>query len=72
MRLNDEELPVSDLAGKVGEIFAARAPDDRVLFLAAEGELNYEGVMRIVDLAKSGIADLRIGLVTERGLEPAG
>jgi len=65
VRLNDEELPVTDLAARIGEIFAAREATDRVLFLAADDQLNYEGVMRIVDVAKSGVDGLRIGLVTE-------
>ena len=69
VRINDELVPVADLAGRLGEIFASRAPADRVLFLAAQEELNYEGVMRIVDLAKTGVLGLRIGLVTERNNE---
>jgi hypothetical protein len=36
-----------------------------VLLLAAHARLNYEGVMRILDVAKSGVDDLRIGLVTD-------
>ena len=66
MTVNDEDGPVADLAGHIGEIFAARSDSDRVLFLAVDDELNYEGVMRIVDMAKSGVEDLRIGLVTPR------
>jgi len=34
------------------------------LFLLADDTLNYEGVLRIVDLAKSGVDDLRIEFVT--------
>jgi len=66
VRINDELVPVTDLADHLGEIFSSRAPSDRVLFLAAQGRLNYEGVMRIVDVAKSSVEGLRIGLVTER------
>jgi biopolymer transport protein ExbD len=69
VRINDEVVPVTDLAGRLGVIFAEREPADRVLFLAAQDELNYEGVMRIVDLAKTGVEGLRIGLVTERDRE---
>lgn len=69
VRVNDELVPVVDLAGRLGEIFGTRAPADRVLFLAAQEELNYEGVMRIVDVAKSGVDGLRIGLVIERKRE---
>jgi biopolymer transport protein ExbD len=66
VRINDEEVLVTDLANRISEIFATREPTDRVLFLVAQEQLNYEGVMRIVDIAKSGIEDLRIGLVAER------
>ena len=62
--LNEEAVPVAGLAQRVNEIFATRAPSDSVLFLAADARLNYEGVMRIVDVARSGVAHLRIGLVT--------
>jgi len=66
VRVDDERLPVAELAGRVSEIFATREGPERVLFLAADDGLNYEGVMRIVDVAKSEAEGLRIGLVTER------
>ena len=64
VRLNREAVPVATLATRVEETFADRSGDDRVLFLAAHDHLNYEGVMRILDFAKSNVADLEIGLVT--------
>jgi biopolymer transport protein ExbD len=66
VRINDERVAVTDLADRVAEIFATREGPDRVLFLAANERLNYEGVMRIVDVAKSRVEGLRIGLVTEK------
>jgi len=65
--LGDEDVPVTDLAHRVSEVYASRLPADRVLFLAADDRLNYEGVMRIVDVAKSGIEGLRIGVVMAEG-----
>jgi biopolymer transport protein ExbD len=62
--LNDDALAVADLAVRVGETFAERAPSDRVLFLAASDRLNYEAVMRILDAARSGVDELRIGMIT--------
>lgn len=67
VRINDETLLVTELGQRVAEIFAARGPDDQVLFLAAQERLNYEGVMRIVDLARSRAKAVRIGMVAERG-----
>ena len=62
--LADREIPAADLAASVAEILAARPPEKRVLFLAADNRLNYEGVLRIVDLAKSNIDDLTIEFIT--------
>jgi biopolymer transport protein ExbD len=63
VRINDEDLAIADLAGRVTELFSRRP--EPVLFLAADEELNYEGVMRIIDVARSGVDGLRIGMVTD-------
>ena len=65
VRLNEETLEVASLSTRVNEAMASRAVDDRVLFLAAAEQLNYEAVMRIVDSAKANVDGLRIGIVTE-------
>jgi len=64
VKLGDESVSVADLSGRVGERFASRVGDDRVLFLAVDEAVNYEAVLRIVDTARAGAPDLRIGLVT--------
>ena len=61
--LGDREIPASELPARVAEILGDRPSDERVLFLAADDRLNYEGVLRIVDLAKSGVDDLTIGVI---------
>ena len=71
VRLNDESVPVGQLTARIGEIFNPRAEEDRVLFLAAHERMNYEAVMRIVDMAKGGSHGLRIGLVAELAMDPA-
>ena len=63
VRINEDEVAVADLAAAVSERFIDRAGEDRVLFLAAESELNYEQVMRIVDISRSETVDLKIGVV---------
>lgn len=65
VHLNDDAVAVGDLTERIGDTYAGRKREDRVLFLAANSRLNYEGVMRILDAAKAGTEDLRIGLVTE-------
>jgi biopolymer transport protein TolR len=61
--LNDEKIPAADLPVRVAATMGSRPAEQRVLFLAADDNLNYEGVLRIIDLAKSGVEDLKIEFV---------
>jgi len=61
--LNGEKIPVAELSARVAENLGGRPSEQRVLFLAADDRLNYEGVLRIIDLAKSGVEDLKIEFV---------
>ena len=61
--LAEHEIPAAELPARVKEILGGRPADKRVLFLAADDRLNYEGVLRIVDLAKSGVDDVAIEIV---------
>jgi biopolymer transport protein ExbD len=65
VRLNRDLVRVEDLAGRIGDVFRNRRSSDRILFLAAEEKLNYEGVIRILDVAQSGVEELKVGLVTD-------
>jgi len=65
VRLNRDLVPVTDLARRIGDVFRNRRSSDRILFLAAEEKLNYEGVVRILDVAQSGVEELKVGLVTD-------
>ena len=58
--LNEQVIPATDLPTRMTELLGGRPVDQRVLFLAADDRLNYEGVLPIVDLAKSGVEDLQI------------
>ena len=62
--LAEQEIPAAELPARVAEILGGRPADGRVLFLAADNRLNYEGVLRIVDLAKSKVDDLTIEFIT--------
>jgi len=64
VNLNRQEIPATDLPARVAEILGGRPVEKRVLFLAADDRLNYEGVLRIVDLAKSGVDNLQIEFLT--------
>ena len=62
--LDDEEIAASELPARVAALLGDQPRGRRVLFLSADDSLNYEGVLRIVDLAKSGVDDLTIGVIT--------
>jgi len=61
--LAEQEIPAAELPARVAEMLGGRPADGRVLFLAADDRLNYEGVLRIVDLAKTRVDDLTIAFI---------
>lgn len=63
VRVNDDAVAVGELAPRIAELFAERKGTDRVLFLTADDAVNYEAVMRILDVARSRTPGLRIGFV---------
>jgi biopolymer transport protein TolR len=62
--LGDQTIAATELPARVGEILGSRPTEKRVLFLAADDRMNYEGVLRILDLAKSGVEDLKVEFIT--------
>ena len=73
VRINKDEIALSDLPTKMSEIFKNRKTSDKLLFLAAQEKLNYEAVVQIVDMAKSAVGeDLKIGIVTDEKLAIGG
>jgi hypothetical protein len=53
----------------MGEVFKNRKPSDKILFLAAQEKLNYEGIVQLLDLARAGAGDdLKIGIVADEKL----
>jgi biopolymer transport protein ExbD len=63
VNLADKEIPATELPARIAEILGSKPPEKRVLFLAADDSLNYEGILRIIDLAKSGVEDLKIEFI---------
>ena len=65
IRIGGETVDLESLPERAASLFAHRKADDRVLFVDAEDSLNYEAVLRIVDIAKSGAGpDVRISITT--------
>jgi biopolymer transport protein ExbD len=61
--LDDQEIPAAELPTRVSALLGSQPADKRVLFFAADDRLNYEGVLRIVDLAKSSVDGLSIEFI---------
>ena len=61
--LADQKIPAAELPARVTELLGSRPPEQRALFLAVDDRLNYEGLLRIIDLAKSGVEDLKIEFI---------
>jgi biopolymer transport protein ExbD len=61
--LADQKIPATELPARVAQILGGRPPEQHALFLAVDDRLNYEGVLRIIDLAKSGVEDLKIEFI---------
>lgn len=69
VRINKEEVSIAALKARMNEVFKNRKTADKVLFLAAEEKLSYEGIMQILDIARSGAGeDLKVGIVTDERL----
>jgi biopolymer transport protein TolR len=64
--LADQKVPAAELPARVAQILGNQPEEKRVLFLAADDRLNYEGVLRIIDLAKSGVEALKIEFITTK------
>src|SRR6266571_4959686 len=60
----DAKLNFREVRQAMAAIVASRPTEKRVLFLDADDRLNYEGVLRILDLAKSGVEDLQVEFIT--------
>jgi biopolymer transport protein ExbD len=62
--LAGQDVPVSEVPARVAQLLNGRPADQHVLFLAADDRMNYEVILRIVDMAKTGVDDLQIEFLT--------
>jgi len=62
--LGGQKIPASELPQRVENILGVRPQEKRVLYLSADDRMNYEGVLRILDLAKSNVEELKIEFLT--------
>jgi biopolymer transport protein TolR len=61
--LADQKIPATELPARVAGFLGGRPVEQRALFMAVDDNLNYEGVLRIIDLAKAGVEDLKIEFI---------
>jgi len=66
--LNKDEVEITQLGTRVAETFKNRKAIDKILFLAAEEKLNYEGIIRILDIARKGDDSVKVGIVSDERL----
>jgi biopolymer transport protein ExbD len=62
--LANQKIPAVELPARVADILGSLPTEKHVLFLDADDRLNYEGVLRILDLAKSNVDDLKVEFIT--------
>lgn len=62
--LGDQKIPAAELPTRVAGILGGLPAEKRVLFLDADDRLNYEGVLRILDLAKANVEELKVEFIT--------
>src|SRR5262245_53575003 len=69
VRINKETVRVTELPRRMTEIFKNRKSSDKIMFLAAQEKLNYDGIVQILDAAKAGSGeDLKLGIVSDEKL----
>jgi biopolymer transport protein TolR len=65
MHLNNEDTDEQKLGSRLEEIFKTRA--ERVVFVKADPDLDYETVAKVIDIAKGAQMD-KVGLLPRAGV----
>lgn len=69
VRINNDTVAVKDLGRRMSEIMNARKKSEKVIFLAVQEKMNYEAVVRILDVAKNAVGeDLKVAIVSDEKL----
>jgi biopolymer transport protein TolR len=63
IKINQQEVDIASLGQGLRDIFATR--NERVMFINAHGDLLYDDVVQLIDIAKGSGVD-KIGLMTEQ------
>ena len=63
VRLNGEETTIGDLKSRLQSVYRTRA--EKVLFVRAEGDMDFSRVAQVIDITRGADQAIRIGLITE-------
>jgi biopolymer transport protein ExbD len=64
LKINKDEIDEAVLGDRLKAIFRTRA--DKIMFVNADPDLDFEDVVKIIDIAKGAAVDVKVGLMTER------
>jgi biopolymer transport protein TolR len=62
-RINQQDVAIGDLGSRLNAIFSVRA--EKVMFIKADGNLDFSVVAQVVDIARNAGAD-HVGLITQK------
>lgn len=62
-KINQEDVTIQEIGGRLNAILSLRA--DRVLFIKADGGLDFSAATKVMDIGKGAGAD-RVALITPR------
>ena len=62
--INRQPVARADLESRIREIYKARA--ERVLFIKASEDLEFENISEVIDAAHGAFPDIKVGLITAK------
>jgi biopolymer transport protein ExbD len=62
LSINAEKVSPENLGGRLRELYQVRA--ERVLFVAANPDVSFQEVVRIIDIARGAVTNLYVSLLT--------
>jgi len=63
-KINQDDVQLGDLQGRLSDIYKSRA--EKVMFVKADGDLFFQNVAQVIDIAHMADPDIKVGLITAR------
>ncbi|HVW76929.1 MAG TPA: biopolymer transporter ExbD [Alloacidobacterium sp.] len=64
-KINQDDVPKSDLRNRLDAIYATRGESERVMFIKGDPDLNFTSVAEVVDMGR-GVGVDHVGLITPK------